>query len=332
MSHEQFPKQFSIMVKLPNSFSFVMEPLPPYSFRLTVRKPAGWPLFTPFEVYENRTLWTATHTRGHLAGIKLISRGTTYRPKISATIFLEDSLAAEELDAIKRSLVHSLGADSGLTEFYGLAREDDILRHVVDDLYGMHSTGPDTIFPEAALAILLQMAPLKRSDEMMSCFISRYGKTAEFDGRSIPVWPLSERIAGLDSLELAVACKLGYRARHLVNLARKLEDDVAFPTMEDLERLEPDEAKRKLLELPGIGDYSADIINPHGGFPIDAWSVEVFGKLFYGEEPTDKRRAIEGIKREGQRRWGKWSWMAFFYVVQDLKKLSRKLNTKLRLE
>ncbi len=320
------------MVKLLNPFSFVIDPIPPYSFRLTVRKPAGWPLFTPFELYENRTLWTATHIQSHLVGIRLTSKGTTERPRISATIFLKDSQAPEKLDSIKSSLAHSLGADGDLTEFYEIAREDDILRHVVEDLYGMQSTGPDTIFPEAALAILLQMAPLKRSDEMMSCFISRYGEAAEFDGRVIPVWPLPERIAGLDPQELAVACKLGYRARHLVNLARKLKEDVAFPTMEGLERLEPDEAKRRLLELPGIGDYSADIINPHGGFPIDAWSVEVFGKLFYGEEPKDKRRAIEGIKREGLRRWGKWSWMAFFYVVQDLENLSRKLNTTLRLE
>lgn len=319
------------MAKLLNSSDFVMEPIPPYSFRLTVRKPAGWPLFTPFEVYERRTLWTATHIQGHLAGIRLTSRGTTKRPRIAATIFLEGSQAAEKLDEIKRSLAHSLGADGDLTEFYELARVDSILRHVIEDLYGMHSTGPGTIFPEAALAILLQMAPLKRSDEMMSCFISKYGETAEFDGRGILVWPLPERIAGLDPQELARACKLGYRARHLVNLAKKLDDE-SFPTMEELEKLEPDEARRRLLELPGIGDYSADIINPHGGFPIDAWSVEVFGKLFYGKEPEDKRKAIEGIKREGLRRWGKWSWMAFFYVVQDLENLSRKLNTRLRLE
>jgi hypothetical protein len=49
------------MVKLLNSFAFMMEPIPPYSFRLTIRKPAGWPLFTPFEVFEGRTLLTATY-------------------------------------------------------------------------------------------------------------------------------------------------------------------------------------------------------------------------------------------------------------------------------
>jgi 3-methyladenine DNA glycosylase/8-oxoguanine DNA glycosylase len=309
----------------------MMEPKSPYSFQLTVRKPAGWPLFTPFEIYEKRTLWTATHIQGHLVGIRLASSGTTKNPRITATVFLQNPPAAEVQDEIKRSLAHSLGADGDLTEFYEFAAKDDILKHAIKDLRGMHSTGPDAIFPEAALAILLQMAPLQRSNQMMSCFISQYGQTAEFDSRAIPVWPLPESIAVLDPQELARACKLGYRARHLVNLASKLVQE-KFPTMEELEKLDPEKARSRLLELPGIGDYSADIINPHGGFPIDAWSVDVFGKLFYGQEPGDKRKAIENIKREGMRRWGKWSWMAFFYVVQDLENLSRKLNIRLRLE
>ena len=319
------------MVKLTNSFTFKIEPIPPYSFKLTVRKPAGWPLFTPFEVYRGRAIWTATHIFGRLIGIKITSKGTTEHPKILATIFLEGSKEPEKLDEMKMSLAHSIGADGDLKEFYEFARKDSILKHVIKDLYGMHSTGPSTIFPEAALAILLQMAPLKRSNEMMNCFISTYGETAEFDNRVIFVWAQPLRIASLDPGDLASTCKLGYRAKHLVNLSRKLADGT-FPSMKELERLEPDEAKKKLLELPGIGDYSADIINPHGGFPIDAWSADVFGRLFYGREPDDKRKAIEGIKQEGWHRWGKWSWMAFFYVVQDLKNLSKKLNTSLRLE
>ena len=102
--------------------------------------------------------------------------------------------------------------------------------------------------------------------------------------------------------------------------------------MEQLRALPPEEAKRTLMELPGIGDYSADIINPHGGFPIDAWSVEVFAKLFYGRTPSRNRDAIEKVKRAGLRRWGRWAWMAFFYIAQDLPRLSRSLGVELRLQ
>jgi hypothetical protein len=38
-------------------FRFV--PAGPYDFELTVRKPAGWNWATPYEVWEDRTLWSA---------------------------------------------------------------------------------------------------------------------------------------------------------------------------------------------------------------------------------------------------------------------------------
>ena len=174
------------------------------------------------------------------------------------------------------------------------------------------------------------MAPLKRSNEMMASFISVYGETAEFDGRRIKVWPTPKRMSGVPAQELARRCKVGYRAKSIVKLAKRLSVG-DFPTTEMLEDMEPEKAKELLLELPGIGDYSADMINPHGGFPIDVWSAEVFGKLFFGKEPRNNREAVERVKREGLRRWGRWSWMAFFYVVQDLENLSRRLGISIRL-
>jgi 3-methyladenine DNA glycosylase/8-oxoguanine DNA glycosylase len=318
------------MVKLGRSINYEIKPIPPYNFNLTVRKPAEWSLFTPFEIYEKGTMWTATNLTGILAGVKLTSKGTVNRPRIIARLFVKTKPKPGTLNKIKTSLNHSLGADEDLREFYRLAEKDNILKHAIEDLYGMHNTFSDTIFPDAVLSILLQMTTLKRSDEMMNCVIGRYGEVADFDGKKIRTWPLPKRIAVLNARALAKACNLGYRAKHIVNLARKIVSE-RFPTVEELEMLDPEEAKKLILELPGIGDYSADIINPHGGFPIDVWSADVFGKLFFGREPKDKRKAIERIKREGLRRWGKWSWMAFFYTVQDLENLSRKLGTKLRL-
>jgi 3-methyladenine DNA glycosylase/8-oxoguanine DNA glycosylase len=319
------------MAKLSHSLEYEIEPIPPYNFELTVRKPAGWPLFTPFEINEKGTMWTATHLHDVLIGIKLTSQGTTNQPKIEIELFLKNKPRPDLLSETKQSLVHNLGADGDLTEFYELSRKDSILKHVIEDLYGMHSTSSSTIFPDALLAILLQMTTFKRSDEMMSCLITKYGEVAKFDGKKVRVWPLPKRMAKHDAPELAKACNLGYRAKFVTNLARRLESE-SFPTTEELEKLTSEEAKRRLLDLPGIGDYSADIINPHGGFPIDAWSVDVFGKLFYREEPKDRRKAIDGIKKEVLRRWGKWAWMAFFYVVQDLDNLSKKLKMELRRE
>ncbi len=318
------------MVRLQHTFSHELVPKAPFSFELTVRKPAGWDLFTPFEVCQEGVLWTALHIEGRLVGVRLESLGTTDTPRISVTMFTEANPSSAQEQAIKDTIASKLGAFDDLTEFYGLARTDEILRHTVADLYGMHDTDYSGTFPATILAICLQMAPVKRSDEMMRSLALRYGEAAEFDGKEVRVWPTPSAISRLNPRELEKSCRVGYRAKYLVGAAKVLSGG-DFPTIEELERLGAEEAKKKLLELPGIGDYSADIINPGHGFPIDAWSVDVFGKLFFGNEPENAREAIERVKQEGIRRWGEWSWMAFFYVAQDLRNLSKKLGVELRL-
>lgn len=318
------------MAKLNHRFGFYLRPVFPYNFELTVQKPAGWPLFTPFEIYENGILWTALHIEGMLTGLKLRSAGNTRKPLIKAEVFLKDVLSPIQREVVKKVLASKLTIDEDLSEFYRIAKKDPILKKTIDDLYGMHDTDPGSLFSEALLAILLQMAPLKRSEEMMQCMIRSFGELADFDGRKVYVWPTPESISKLTVSKLSGRCRLGYRSKYVLQLARVLETG-NFPTLEELKQFTPQESKRRLLELPGIGDYSADIINPHGGFPIDAWSADVFGKLFYGREPKEGRAAINRIKAKGIRRWGKYSWMAFLYVVHDLESLSKKIGTSLRL-
>jgi 3-methyladenine DNA glycosylase/8-oxoguanine DNA glycosylase len=236
----------------------------------------------------------------------------------------------KEKEELRELLTVCLGADQDLEEFYSFASRDGILKHVIDDLYGMHDTQAVSLFNSVILSICLQMARLKRSYEMMDAVDRKFGETIEFDGKRMTLQPTAERIAKLDPVVFARECKLGYRAKYIVASAKMIA--AGFPGIQEIMKMAPEEAKEKLMELPGIGDYAADIINPHAGFPIDAWSVDVFGLLFFGKEPEDRREAIEAVKREGVRRWAGWSWMAFFYIAQDLKNLSRRLGVQLRLE
>ncbi len=317
------------MARLRKAFSFSIKPEAPYDFSLTVHKPAGWPLFTPDERFENGTLWTALRISGKLVGLILRSGGTTDKPLIKVDVFLRKTPGDALRRAIIVSLKRKLYADESLSGFYEMARRDPILKHAVSHRYGMQDTDGADLFSSAILAVCLQMAPMKRSEFMMGCLLRRYGDAAEFDGKKIFAWPSAERMARADEGELRKFCKLGYRAKYIVAIARCIS--AGFPDLDELKAMPPQKAREKVMELPGIGDYSADIINPHGGFPIDVWSADVFGLLFFGREPKNGREEIEKIKAEGIRRWGKWSWLAFYYVVQDLENLSKKLGVELRL-
>jgi 3-methyladenine DNA glycosylase/8-oxoguanine DNA glycosylase len=318
------------VVKLANTFSFVLVPRLPYNFELTVVKPAGWDLFTPEEVYSPHILWTALYIGGLLVGLRLKHGGTTKSPKILVTAFSNQRLTSPQKFALRQAIAAKLGVNDDLSKFYAVAKNDKILRHTIRDLRGMHDTQSGSLFGAAILAICLQMAPLKRSNRMMNCILMKHGRMAEFDGKTVHVWPLPQDVAKLGIERFSKECNLGFRAKYIVQVAKILEGDI-FPSLEELSRLSPESAKARLLELPGIGDYSADIISPHAGFPIDVWSAEVFGKLFFGKRTRNYRKIVDRVKVEGIRRWGKWSWMAFLYVANDLENLSKHLKMKLRL-
>jgi hypothetical protein len=84
-----------------------------------------------------------------------------------------------------------------------------------------------------------------------------------------------------------------------------------------------DEAHAKIKEVPGVGEYSAGIVMGRSSAPIDAWSVIIMSELLHGKTPQKPRQDIDKINAAVQKRWGKWSWMAFVYIMNDLENLSR---------
>ena len=228
---------------------------------------------------------------------------------------------------ITRMIKRALRTEEDLTEFYKLAQKDKILNAVVKDLYGMRTVAWPELFPALILAVTLQMAPMKRSNQMMELLIANFGDQARFDGKTIRYWPSPERIANSTVEELKAEAKLGYRAANLIATAKALQQ--GFPTMDELWTMDFEEAKKQLLTLRGIGDYSADIVVPGMGFPLDVWSVKIFHILFFGREPENSREAIQVLKKTAEERWGKWRGYAFVYVLNDLPNLSKRLGVDL---
>jgi DNA-3-methyladenine glycosylase II len=221
----------------------------------------------------------------------------------------------------------ALKTEEDLTEFYKLSQKDDVLRGVVKDLYGMHTVGWPELFPALILAVTLQMAPMKRSNQMMDLLIANFGDQVCLDGRTMQYWPSAETIAASTVEELKTKAKLGYRASNLIAIAEALKQ--GFPTMDELWAMAPEEAKERLLALRGIGDYSAELVMPRMGFPLDVWSAKIFSVLFFGKAPEKPREAIAALKRVAEERWGEWRGYAFVYVLNDLPKLSERVGVDL---
>jgi DNA-3-methyladenine glycosylase II len=315
-----------VLVKnLRRSTALKLKAVQPYDFSLTVHKPAGWSLLTPFEIFENGTLWTVMAYHGKMFGLKLRSVGTVEKPEIFCEMFSREKLGAEERNRLSNTVTWMLSLKEDIKAFYALAESDPIVRMLVKDLYGMRRTSRPDIFPRLMLAVTLQMAPIKRSDQMMNLLIKNYGVKARFDGREVPYWPTPERIARVDISELKERCRLGYRAENLKGIAEAVHK--GFTTLQDLEEMPPETAKAKLMELRGIGDYSADVVSPHPGFALDVWSAKIFNVLLFGEKAASPRSIVPKLKKIAEERWGRWRGYVFTYVLNDLNNLSQRFNS-----
>ncbi len=313
------------------AFSTVMkfEAVPPYDFELTVRKPAGWSFLTPYEMFENGALRTAMRTySGEIFGLKLGSLGTVEKPEIRCKLYSREKLVAKEKRELSEILRWMLNVREDITRFYALAKRDSLVRSLAKDLYGMRITKDPDLFSRLILAVTLQMAPIKRSNQMMNLLINEFGERVKFDKKEVLCWPSATRIAKAQTNELEEKCKLGYRARVLKGIAATLIK--GFPSLLELETMAPDEARIKLMELKGIGEYSADIVSPHHGFALDIWSAKIFSLLLLGVKPESPRHEIPELKKAAEARWGRWRGYVFIYVLNDLENLSRRLGVNLR--
>jgi 3-methyladenine DNA glycosylase/8-oxoguanine DNA glycosylase len=309
---------------------FRYTPVRPYSFELTVRKPAGWSWSTPHEIWETRTLWSGIWFKASIgARRRKIPLGIKARASdggVVVDVFSACGLSPQDLARLRAGLGRALGANEDLRPFYRLLRAHPMLRRLARRLHGMHEGWGMDVFSSLTLAILLQMAPIKRSETMWDCLLRRHGRRISFDGRSVVLWPDERTIARLSPRELARECRLGYRAKFLVRLARQMLE--GFPDVEELARMRPEEAQARLKELFGVGDYTAGFASPHPSFVLDVWSIKIFHPILFGRPAPagDPRSAIPRAARAAEKMWGEWRGYVLVYVLNDLPHLARAFN------
>jgi 3-methyladenine DNA glycosylase/8-oxoguanine DNA glycosylase len=289
----------------------------PFDFQLTVAKPAGWHWSTLGETLENGVFSTGMHMSGKPIGLSMSARRNT----VEATAYSAADLTVRERDNLIAIIRSGLGAEDDLAGLYRFARTDPILSATVKDLYGMRVGLLDDVFGRVVLAILLQMAPLARSERMMAALLECCGESIAFVDKKITLWPKPEDIVRFEADELQKRANLGYRAKRLIQAARFLGQHPI--SLRRLSLLPDEEALKRLTEIPGIGEYSAGIIMGRVSLPIDAWSVVVLSELVLGRTPENARREIDAVIGALTERWGRWRWMAFVYIVNDLEHLAR---------
>jgi hypothetical protein len=102
-------------------FKFYVDVNGPFNFRLTVRKPAGWHWSTPFEVFENDTLYTTMRLSDfELIGLKLNAE----KEMVKIEAFSSRPLDGSEKEELLERIGLGLGVEDDIEGFYSLAESD----------------------------------------------------------------------------------------------------------------------------------------------------------------------------------------------------------------
>lgn len=124
-----------------------------------------------------------------------------------------------------------------------------------------------------------QIVQIKRMLELLADRHGRPPVAGDTGWRRLPTW---EELALVPEEGLR-ACGLGFRARHVAGIARRLAAEPEW--LAKTERAPYAEAKARLLELPGVGEKIADCVLLFGAgrleaFPVDTWIVKAMERRY----------------------------------------------------
>ena len=230
-----------------------------------------------------------------------------------------DCLACESVGRIGSAMLveeveRRFGLGDDMRKVYDAISGDAFLTESMKRYPGMRITQNDP-WETTICFVVSQFNNVKRIRQIVQNLIERYGEPREFyvGGKKMVVrhFPTPEALMAPDVKEL-MKCGTGFRAKYIKGVAQACASNFELGK---LYRMSYDEAKERMMELPGIGDKVADCILLMGykkgeAFPVDTWIKRAMERLYFG----GKKQSIRKIHEFADRKWGKYAGYAQQYI------------------
>lgn len=222
------------------------------------------------------------------------------------TLELADTTPRHLHGALRARAEHFIGAHDDLGPLYSAATGDAAFTDLIAELHGLHHVRFLTLSESVVYSILMQRAPMPVAASLKRRFLTALGVPTTHAGHTLHAMPELAALAALD--EATIAAALGHRpkAKRIAIVARAVHAlGEQFLTTAPYE-----EARDALLEIPGIGPFSATAILLRGLGRMDSlpWMPQFAraARAVYGHDVSES-----AIVRRYGRNIGYWS----FYVM-----------------
>jgi N-glycosylase/DNA lyase len=125
--------------------------------------------------------------------------------------------------------------------------------------------------------------------QMLFNISKKLGDKTVFDGFHFYTFPTPAKLAEVNKKELA-ECRLGYRTRYVSETAKMVHENGFI--LEDLRKTSYENARKELLNFPGVGLKAADCVllfssGKLEAFPVDVWIKRIITKYYASHFPTE---------------------------------------------
>lgn len=261
---------------------------------------------------------------GKTCVIEIQSVGTKNLPELIARIKSSFDLEPAEVIEVKETISWCLGLKEDYTQFYKLCENDIVLTAALKDRLGSKPKTYPTVFEAIVGVICAQNIQFKRLYSMMYNLSNKFGERILLDGAEYFTFPTPESISRA-SIEDIRACKVGYRDKYIKNISDAIVRNEI--KLDELKTLPSDEVRKKLMELPGIGPYTANLVLSVGlrkkdVFHLDSFVREAMYVFYFNNKKVTDNELIEFANS----RWSGFQSLAADALTTNTEIWASKLN------
>jgi len=150
-----------------------------------------------------------------------------------------------------------LGTD--IKPFYNVVSENRLLKDLIKKYYGLRLIGIPDLFEALCWAIIGQQINLTFAYTLKRRFVETFGEEIKFNNRNYFLFPTPQNLLKVSINDLMNLQFTGKKSEYIIDLAHKINLG-ELPNKSELENLGYKEAKNILLEIRGVGEWTADYV------------------------------------------------------------------------
>ena len=191
-------------------------------------------------------------------------------------------------------------------EFYGDYADEDARKEIIDRL-GLHDD-LNYIYSKINTDSYIENN-IKRIRKITLNLIEKFGKQLNIRNENKKLFPDLEDLRKA-SLNDFLSLGLGFRSKYLYSIVNSINYDF----INEINKLNYNEAKNRLMELEGIGDKVADCILLFGYKRLEAFPIDTWVKKAMEEHYLLKKANVKEIHEYANKKWNNLAGYAQQYL------------------